>query len=571
MPDKPLEIFPDVFEVSDVAVDRLAANDPTMATYQGIAGYENRWPDLSPEGLDATNQLYVDLKTQAEACPTPDDRHLLAQQVLIEYCDGMIASYEADAQHYELNNIASAHQGLRFVYGSQASASGDDWEAIIERVATVGQPLEGFRQTMEEGRLAGHTVSRRQVETVIEQGAMASGESSSFNQLRSRLSDAAAEAAEAGLAGFDAEVLAAKLDSAIVLAKQAYSSFNDYLSGTYLADAQTSDAAGEERYLLAARKFLGTDLDARATYRWGWDEVERLWGEMQAACSAIDPDVPVAAVIEDLQTNPKYAAATIEEFVEQMQARQTQALSQLEGVHFDVPDQIRTIDVQVEPAGGAAAAHYVSPSEDFSRAGSVWYPIAGQSHFPLFQEITIAYHEGFPGHHLQVGVQMAMGDELSRFHRSVAWYPGSGEGWALYAEHLMGELGYLERPEYVVGLLSSQLTRACRVAIDIGSHLELKIPDDVSFHPGESWSFDLAYELLTERALAAPAMAHSEVTRYFGWPGQAISYKVGEQAILDLRAERSAKGHFDPKAFHSDVLSVGSIGLDLMRDRLSLS
>ncbi len=161
-----------------------------------------------------------------------------------------------------------------------------------------------------------------------------------------------------------------------------------------------------------------------------------------------------------------------------------------------------------------------------------------------------------------------MGDALSRFHRTIAWYPGSGEGWALYAEHLMGELGYLERPEYVVGLLSSQLTRACRVAIDIGIHLGLPIPDDVTFHPGESWNYDLAYELLTERALAYPEMASSEVTRYFGWPAQAISYKVGEQAILDLRAERSALGHFDPKAFHSDVLSVGSIGLDLMRSRL---
>ena len=259
----------------------------------------------------------------------------------------------------------------------------------------------------------------------------------------------------------------------------------------------------------------------------------------------------------------------IDEFVSLMKDRQTQALEALDGVHFDVPPEIRAIDVQVEPAGGASAAHYVPPSEDFSRPGSVWYPVAGRTHFPLFQEVTTAYHEGFPGHHLQVGVQLARAAELSRFHRLVVWYPGSGEGWALYAEHLMGELGYLERPEYVVGLLSSQLLRACRVAIDIGVHLDLPIPDDVTFHPGERWTFDLAVEMLDGRALLGDETARSEATRYFGWPGQAISYKIGEQAILDLRAEAEAAGSFDPKAFHARVLEVGSVGLDHLRDHMA--
>jgi uncharacterized protein (DUF885 family) len=277
--------------------------------------------------------------------------------------------------------------------------------------------------------------------------------------------------------------------------------------------------------------------------------------------------VPVAEVVERLQTHPAYAVETPEELIELMAERQEQALAALDGAHFDVPAQVRTIDVQIEPAGGAAAAHYVPPSEDFTRPGSVWYPIAGQRHFPLFQEVTIAYHEGFPGHHLQVGAQMTA--ELSRFHRAVAWYPGSGEGWALYAEHLMGELGYLERPEYVVGLRSSQLFRACRVAIDIGTHLDLPIPDDVTFHPGQRWSFELARQLLTERGLADEATATSEVVRYFGWPGQAISYKVGEQAILDLRREAEASGGFDPKAFHARLLSAGSIGLDALRTHMA--
>lgn len=552
-----------IFSVSDGVVDRLAENDPILATYQGIAGHDHRWPDLSPAGRAASADLVGGARSEALACPPADDRDHLALDVLIGFCDEYLLDHEAKSYHYELNNISSAHQTLRFVYGSQPCATEADWRAIIERVGTVSEPLGGLRESLEEGRLSGRTVSRRQVETVIEQGDVAVGELSPFEELRRRL-------VEAGQAGqFDTARLAADLAGAIDAAKPAFAGFNDYLRSTYLPDAEPSDAAGEERYVLAARRFLGTDLDLRATYRWGWDEVERLWAEMQAACAAIDPDLPPDAVIDRLQTDPGYGVESPEEFVEVMLARQQQALANLDGVHFDVPDQVRAIDVQIEPAGGAAAAHYVGPSEDFSRPGSVWYPIAGQRHFPLFREVTIAYHEGFPGHHLQVGVQATLSDELSRFHRTLAWYPGSGEGWALYAEHLMGELGYLERPEYVVGLLSSQLLRSCRVAIDIGTHLGLAIPDDVTFHPGRRWTFDLAYELLTGRALESPSSAASEVTRYFGWPGQAISYKVGEQAILDLRAERMAGGGFDAKAFHSAVLGVGSVGLDLLRRRLT--
>ncbi len=546
----------DIFDLSDTATEQVAALDPTIATYQGIAGYEDRWPDYSPAGASAALKFHVDLRDAALACATPDPKHLLAQRVLVEYCEPIIRYYKSNAYHFDLNTMDSAHQNLRFVYGSMADETLDDWHAIVARVATVEIALNGFRETLEEGRRVGHVVSRRQVLAVMEQGSVASSETSSFIELRTRLDDSPVDDPE----------LAASLDDAIVHARRSFGEFNDYLGDVYLLSASPKDAVGEERYLQAAEMFLGTRLDAHATYRWGWDEVERLWSEMQAACALIDPDVPATEVLERLNTDPKYAARGTDDFIATMRDRQEQALRSLEGVHFDVPEQIRRIDVQIAPAGGALAAYYVGPSEDFSRQGSVWYPIEGQEHFPLFAEVTTAYHEGFPGHHLQVGVQLSLDDQLSRFHRSIVWYPGSGEGWALYAEQLMGELGYLERPEYVIGLLSSQLVRAARVAIDIGVHLELPIPGDVSFHPGEEWTFELAHELLADRGFMPDDTSHSEILRYFGWPGQAISYKVGERAILELRDEWSAAGNEDLKEFHSTVLSAGSVGLDLLRD-----
>ena len=549
----------DIFELSDVAVDRVAADNPITATYAGVVGYNHLWPDLSPAGHAATRALFAELRNAALQCPVPDDRHLLAQRVLVEDCDAHIRHYDAFGHHFDLNNIACPHQEIRFIFGSMGDQTTQDWDAIVARVATVPVVLAGYRATLEEGLAAGNVVSKRQVESVIAQGESAVGEDSSFHSLRGKL-----EAAPVPTADF-----AGPLDEAIAAAKAAFGEFNDFLSNTYLARSATKDAVGEARYVQAAEIFLGTRLDPHATYRWGWDEVERLWSLMQDACAEIDPDMRALDVLNELNTAPEYAAADQDEFIAIMKDRQHQALANLEGVHFDVPPEIRNIEVQVEPAGGALAAHYVGPSEDFSRPGSVWYPVDGKEHFPLFGEITTAYHEGFPGHHLQVGVQNTLRDQLSRYHRTMVWYPGSGEGWALYSEHLMGELGYLERPEYRIGLLGSQLLRAARVAIDIGIHLELPIPDDVSFRPGEAWTFEAAHELMSTRAFLSDDEATSEVLRYMGWPGQAISYKVGEQAILDLREQWQAAGDFDPKLFHSTVLGVGSVGLDLLRERVS--
>ncbi|MDH3295275.1 MAG: DUF885 domain-containing protein [Acidimicrobiia bacterium] len=548
----------DVFALSDEVVDLVAAVDPVTATFQGVAGYDHLWPDYSPEGYRARADVWADIARRAQACMVTDDRDALAKAVLVDEC-AVVAALAADDHHvYELNNIESPHQNLRLVFGSMDAASAEGWEAILARLEGIGRAVESYRHTLELGRVSGRTVAVRQVEAVIEQGRSASSSSSSFDDLTRRL--------EAWDGATDRHRM--RLEQAVTGAKAVFADLNDYLIGTYAPAARPDDAVGRDRYATRARLFLGTTLDWEETYAWGWNEIERLWTELGQVASEIDPSRTSAEVFDLLLTDPAYAKPSVAEFLAFMKDRQLQALDQLDGVHFDVPEPIRTIDVQVEPAGGALAASYIAPSEDFSRPGTVWYPIEGRTSIPVFQEITTAYHEGFPGHHLQIGMQMAQGDRLSRFHRSWVWYPGSGEGWALYAERFMDELGYLERPEYRAGLLASQLLRSCRIVIDIGMHLGLPIPARVSFHPGEPWTFDLAHELLTQRALEGEESARSEVIRYLGWPGQAISYKVGEQAILDLRAEHSRRPDFDLRTFHADLLAVGSVGLDLLRRRM---
>jgi uncharacterized protein (DUF885 family) len=215
--------------------------------------------------------------------------------------------------------------------------------------------------------------------------------------------------------------------------------------------------------------------------------------------------------------------------------------------------------------------YYTGPSEDFSRPGRTWYPTLGATRFPLWGEVSICYHEGVPGHHLQVAQVRYLADQLNRYQRTLGWVSGHGEGWALYAERLMGELGYLDNPDYELGMLRAQAMRAMRVVVDIGMHLELPIPAHERYHPGERWTPELALPFVIARSMFPEKFMRSEVDRYLGLPGQAISYKVGERVWLDARAGSKARhgAGFDLKAWHKYALDLGSMGLDQLRRELA--
>ena len=240
----------------------------------------------------------------------------------------------------------------------------------------------------------------------------------------------------------------------------------------------------------------------------------------------------------------------------------------LAGTHFEVPDVIRPLTVQVAPPGGPRSVYYIRPSEDFTRPGGVWYSLGGETLFPLYQHTSTAYHEGVPGHHLQNATAMYRKDELSRAQRLLTWYPGYGEGWGMYAEVLMGELGYLEDPKHYFGMLAKQMYRAARVVVDIGLHLGLAIDASSSVAPGEPWSFESAIEFMRVYGFQTRDDSEAEVLRYLGWPAQAISYKLGEREMLRIRQEtkdRLGPG-FDLRQFHATILNHGAMRFDSLRE-----
>ena len=556
MPDHP------IYALSSTIVDELCAMLPDEATYLGVAGYDDRWPDLSPTGYAAMAAALTDLQGRVDEVPPPTSRwDALAIEVARSMLEEELDFIAADDHLRALNSIACPLQDFRETFDHMSRDTAEAWDNIVTRLTTLGQAFADYRASLDLGIERGLAVAQRQVEAAIEQATAVASDASPFLALRESLS-----AAELP----DGEKLARRLESAIAAGRGAFGDFAEYLRTEYLPHATATDAVGEARYVREAARFLGTTIDPGETYAWGWAEVADLRTRMEAVAAEIAVGGTIADAIEVLKTDPNRLAADRESFVRGIQERERAALEQLAGTHFDVPDTIRDVAVKLAAPGASLGAYYVGPSEDFSRPGSVWWSLDGDGPFPLYDEITTAYHEGFPGHHLQVGVQMSHAERLSRLQRLWVWKSGTGEGWALYAERLMEELGYLDSPDYVFGWLSAQMLRACRVAIDIGSHLGYPIPSDQPFHPGEAWTFETATEMLGEYATLEPAYAASEVTRYYGWPGQAISYKVGERMILDTRDElEAARGdEFDLKAFHADLLGVGPVGIDLVRQFL---
>jgi uncharacterized protein (DUF885 family) len=546
----------DIYQLSSTIVDEIAAAAPTLATYLGIPGHDDKWHDLSPSGLDAFADLQRDqLRRTHEIAEPTDAWGRLAIDVVRAELERGLVFHEAGEELRELNSIASPLQDLRDIFDQMDTESVTGWSDIASRLERLPVALTQYAQTLSLGRDRGTAVAQRQVVEAIRQARNHAGDDSHFETFPG----VAAEVVD--------NLLSGRITDGVASARMAFGEFADFLEKEYLPQATAADGVGKERYVLHAARFLGAEIDPEETYAWGWSEVEQLRQRMQEVAGEILPGSTLAETLELLLTDPSRAAASQDEFVELMLERQEIALRELEGVHFDVPEQIRTIDVKMTPPGGSLGAYYYQPSEDFTRPGTVYWSKGDQQQIPLFDEVSTAYHEGFPGHHLQVGLQMTAGERFSRMHKVMIWYSGSGEGWALYAEDLMEELGYLEKPDYVMGKLASEMLRACRVVIDIGSHLDLAIPEGQPFHPGEQWTFETGVEMLDAYAAQDHAISISEMNRYLGWPGQAISYKVGQQAIRDLRSEERSRlgAAYDQKQFHARLLEVGAVGLDTVR------
>ena len=547
-----------ITEIADRYVERAAALDPLGATFCGIDGYEDKMIDLSPVGFVARAELERDTLAKLAAAEPRDEREQVAREAMQERLGLSVEQYDAGDTTSQLNVLASWMQGVRQVFDMMPLEGEQAQRNIAARMDEVTTAYSGLRRTFLQAAKNGRTAARRQVLACAKQAAdWTSGPSDFYAGLVERTG---AEGA-----------LRADLDRAAAKARAATADFGRFLQRDLLPTAPEEDASGREWYARASRYFLGATIDLDEAYEWGWAEVKRLEAEMARVAALIVPGGGVEEAVAALDADPARIISGAENYRAWMQELADRTIDEMHGKHFDIPEPARRIEAMIAPTNDGGV-YYTQPSEDFSRPGRMWWAVPeGVDEFSTWREVTTVHHEGVPGHHLQCSQAVFERQRLNRWQRLMCWVSGHGEGWALYSERLMEELGYLDDPGDLLGMLDGQMLRAARVVVDLGVHLKLRVPEGAwEGHAGEVWNADLAWEFLRSHTRVEEGMLRFELDRYLGWPGQAPSYKLGERIWLQAREDvkRRKGAEFDLKQFHAQALSLGSMGLDPLRAAL---
>jgi uncharacterized protein (DUF885 family) len=549
----------------DAYVEDYCALDPLTATSIGVAGHEHELTDFSPAGFDARVELARRAVAAVEAATPVDDREAAAKDAFLERTRLEIELEEAGVNRARMSVLWSPLHEVRGVFDLMPTEGEEAVAAIASRLAGVPAALEGLRVTLSDEARKGNVVASRQYAEVAEQVRRWTGQTGEAGDFYLGLVDR--------LQGGDRDELRALAGAA----SAATAAFGLFLTDELEPQGTEREGVGREVYALASRYFLGAEVDLDETYAWGWTELQRLSDLMAATAERILPGAGVDAAVAHLDADPGRVVHGREAFRDWMQELADRTIVAMADVHFDIPEPIRRIECMLAPTNDGGI-YYTGPSEDFERPGRMWWSVPdGIDDFHPWREVTTVFHEGVPGHHLQVAQTAYRSDTLNRWQRLMCWCSGHGEGWALYAERLMEELGFLDDPADLLGMLDGQSLRAARVIVDIGMHLELTIPEDnrlgpggTAFHPGETWTPELGLEFMRLHCRMDDEFIQFEVKRYLGMPGQAPSYKVGERIWLDARAS-VAERHgtaFDLKEFHRAALDLGSLGLDPLRAAL---
>ena len=549
----------DVDQIANEYFEKVLDLNPVQATELGRKGVETLYPDYSPAGEKAFARLAKKTLKKVDNVLPIDDVDLVTLDALQERLSLYRKQYKAGFGGWQMNNIASVPQEVRSVFDLMKRNTQQDWEHIIGRMHRVTEALEGYIQTLEAAREEGKVAPRRQVDIVIEQTAAYYAPGGFFDELAAEVAAAVPSLKDEVAAGAEA-------------AKEGYRRLNSYLVEKLQPVAPSRDAVGRKAYSLHSRSFLGTTIDLDETYAWGVKELESIIARQREVAEEIEPGASIERAKQLLDEDPARQLHGTDELKAWMQKLADAAVENLADTHFEIGGPMRRIECCIAPTN-EGGIYYTGPSPDFSRPGRMWWSVPeGEDTFTTWRETSTVYHEGVPGHHLQIAIATALKGTMNSWRTNMLWVSGHGEGWALYAERLMEELGYLKDPGDRMGMLNAQRMRAARVVFDIGVHCEMPIPaewaEQLGVEPGTIWTSELGYEFLKLNLDESEGQQRFEFLRYLGWPGQAPSYKIGERLWLELRDQALRRGD-DMRAFHTRALLLGSVGLDTLRRALT--
>jgi uncharacterized protein (DUF885 family) len=552
--------------VADGYVTRLTELVPLSATAMGLPGHDHEIGDLSPARHDEVAQAGREVLAKLDGLQPADDVDRVTLSAMRERIGLDLELHDAGENLRNLNNIESPVQQLRDVFDIMATDSVEAWENIASRLNGLPGAVDGYIESLTEAAAQGNVAAIRQVRECVAQARELAAPDSFFVSFTrgQAVDDVLDESAACSL-------VSKELEHGAAAGRAAYAKLADFLERDLAPQAPETDAVGRERYALWSRYFLGAKVDLEETYQWGLEELARIVAEQESVAATIaGPGAGVEEAVAALDADPARKLLGTAALKAWMQETSDAAITALNGTHFDVPEPVLNLECMIAPTQ-SGGIYYTPPSDDWSRPGRMWWAVPeGVTEFNTWREKTTVYHEGVPGHHLQCGQAVFARETLNSWRRLACWVSGHGEGWALYAERLMAELGYMEDPGDRLGMLDAQRLRAARVVFDIGVHLCMPAPEQWG---GGTWTAEKAWPFLKANVNMPESFIRFEFNRYLGWPGQAPSYKVGqrlwEQTRDAAKAAVPAGQEFDAKAFHARALNLGSVGLDTLREALA--
>src|SRR5580693_1093344 len=483
----------------------------------------------------------------AEGFPEQDR---ISHDLLLHVLDNRIADYELKNYEMPISQMQGIHNSLADLPNSVPLDTVQHYEDYIARLHQIPRAFEQTIEVLRQGEKDGLMPVRILIEQIPAQCEGTIGENP-FVVPTKKFPASIPEEAQKRLTEeiervVNAEVLPAYRHFAAFIAE-------DYAPHGRTALGLSSLPDGARRYQQAIREQTTTDMSPAEIHALGLREVERIKGLLtQLAIKAGYKDLGSfrAALNSDPKYVPKSADQIVDDFrryVGPMQPR----LPELFGVFPKT-----SVTFEAAPASQPNnPTHYIFGTPDGSRPARVVVATSNYAHRKLFPDETQAYHEGIPGHHMQISIQQRL-TGLPEFRLHVV-NNAYAEGWAVYAEALGKEIGFFQDPASDYGRLSLELVRAVRLVVDTGIH-------------SQGWTREQAVAYFRESGAADEPTIQAEIDRYIAWPAQGLSYKIGQLKILDLRnrAQQQLGPRFDIRAFHDEILSGGSLPLDMLEARV---
>ena len=563
-PSRPTRSPSPLDALADDYVEQVVQADPFTATSIGVPGHDHEVTDYSPAAEAARTDAARTMLERIAQVADADATDAVTRAAMTERLGLQIERAEQHLDIAAVNNLASTLQ-MRDVLDLMPAETAEDWEVLSSRMEQMPRSLRTWAQSLREAASAGTVSARRQLLLGAEQARSYAARDGFFTRFAQQ--------------AVGDETQRERAAAAARTAAEGYVQIAEVLEELASA-APDRDAVGREAYPLHSRTFLGTEIDIDDTYAWGIEELRSIVAEQEQVAERINSRYctggghSVTAAKEALRKDPARVLHGTEALRQWMQQLSDRAIEDLADTHFDVPEPLRRLECRIAQTG-SGGIYYTGPSEDLTRPGRMWWDVpTGTEEFHTWAETTTVYHEGVPGHHLQVGTQTMQAASLNRWRALLCWVSGHGEGWALYAERLMDQLGYLSDDGDRLGMLDAQRMRAGRVVLDIGLHCELPMPKDLAGSAGGGWTYEKAWDFMSEHWGMSEAEQRFELHRYLGWPGQAPSYKLGQREWERLR-DRAVDGAAAEvsgtvlRDFHRRALELGSVPLSVLDGALA--